>query len=95
MAEQQAKFPQINVDINQSLSINIQYNMFILHEINHKREKFTLKTSTPTCPTPKRLHLKSEQKSRAKFVKVFAKPLPSKEQNFPHFPLLVKGGFYT
>jgi hypothetical protein len=41
------------------------------------------------------LHLKVEQKSRAKFVKVFAKPLPSKEQNFPHFPLLVKGGFIT
>jgi hypothetical protein len=40
-------------------------------------------------------HLKVEQKSRAKFVKVFAKTLPSREQNFPHFPLLVKGGFIT
>jgi hypothetical protein len=47
MAEHQAKFSQISVDINQSLSINIYNNMFILHEINHKREEFTLKTSTP------------------------------------------------
>jgi hypothetical protein len=31
MAEHQAKFSQINVGINQSLSINIQYNMFVLH----------------------------------------------------------------
>jgi hypothetical protein len=37
MAEQQANFSQISVDINQSLSINIQNNMFILHEINRKK----------------------------------------------------------
>jgi hypothetical protein len=59
------------------------------------REKFTIKTSTPTCRTSKRQHLKFEQKSPVKFVKVFAKPLPSREQNFPHFPLLVKGKFIT
>ncbi|MDR1253773.1 MAG: hypothetical protein LBJ95_01995 [Oscillospiraceae bacterium] len=47
MAEHQTNFSQISVDINQSLSINIPNNMFILHEINHKREEFTLKTSTP------------------------------------------------
>ncbi|MDR1254296.1 MAG: hypothetical protein LBJ95_04740 [Oscillospiraceae bacterium] len=41
------------------------------------------------------LHLKLKQKSPAKFVKVFAKPLLSREQNFPHFPLLVKGEFIT
>jgi hypothetical protein len=40
-------------------------------------------------------YLKIEQKSPAKFVKVFAKPLLSREQNFPHFPLLVKGEFIT
>ncbi|MDR1254271.1 MAG: hypothetical protein LBJ95_04605 [Oscillospiraceae bacterium] len=51
MAEHQAKFSQINVDINQNLSINIQNNMFIIHEINHKREEFTLKTST-SAATP-------------------------------------------
>ncbi|MDR1253587.1 MAG: hypothetical protein LBJ95_01050 [Oscillospiraceae bacterium] len=51
MAEQQAKFSQISVDINQSLSINIPNNRFILHEISHRREKFTLKTSTsPATP---------------------------------------------
>jgi hypothetical protein len=47
MAEQQANFSQISVDINQSLSINIPNNMFISHEINQRKEKFTLKTSTP------------------------------------------------
>ncbi|MDR1253771.1 MAG: hypothetical protein LBJ95_01985 [Oscillospiraceae bacterium] len=31
MAEQQAKFSQINVDINQILSINIHNNMSISH----------------------------------------------------------------
>ncbi|MDR1254151.1 MAG: hypothetical protein LBJ95_03990 [Oscillospiraceae bacterium] len=42
MAEQQANFSQINVDINQSLSINIPNNIFKLHEINRKKE-FALK----------------------------------------------------
>ncbi|MDR1253881.1 MAG: hypothetical protein LBJ95_02565 [Oscillospiraceae bacterium] len=41
------------------------------------------------------LHLNFKQKSQTKFVKVFAKTLPSKEQNFPHFPLLVKGEIFT
>ncbi|MDR1254298.1 MAG: hypothetical protein LBJ95_04750 [Oscillospiraceae bacterium] len=51
MAEQKAKFSQINVDMNQSLSINIPNNTFISHEINQRREKFTLKTSTsPATP---------------------------------------------
>jgi hypothetical protein len=34
----QAKFSKISIDINQSLSIDIQNNMFISHEINHKRK---------------------------------------------------------
>ncbi|MDR1253434.1 MAG: hypothetical protein LBJ95_00210 [Oscillospiraceae bacterium] len=49
MAEQQVKFSKISIDINQSLSINIPNNMFTLHEINQRREKFTLKTSTPSA----------------------------------------------
>jgi hypothetical protein len=51
--------------------------------------------SAPRVSALHQNHLKVEQKFPIKFVKVFSKNLPSKEQNFPHFPLLVKGGFIT
>ncbi|MDR1253521.1 MAG: hypothetical protein LBJ95_00665 [Oscillospiraceae bacterium] len=67
MAEQQAKFSQISVDMNQSLSINIPNNMFVLHEINQRREEFTLKTSTsvatPQNDSTKNLHKNPHENS--------------------------------
>ncbi|MDR1253861.1 MAG: hypothetical protein LBJ95_02460 [Oscillospiraceae bacterium] len=88
MAEQQAKSSQINVDINQSLSINIPNNTFISHEINHKREKFTLKTSTqPQPPHPKatssKNYTKIPSKVRARF---FPKTCPLESKISPIFP---------
>ncbi|MDR1253839.1 MAG: hypothetical protein LBJ95_02330 [Oscillospiraceae bacterium] len=48
MAEHQTNFSQISVDINQSLSINIPNNMFILYEINRKREELSPKKLSAT-----------------------------------------------